>query len=393
VTIEVNAPRKETASNAAVARAGRTSWIRPIGIALMAIVVVGVIVGWFLSTRNRETTQDAYVDGNVVAVTSQVSGVVTAIDADDTDYVGAGRELVRLDDTDAQLALAQAEAELARTVRQVRQLNANAGAARANLLLRSIELARAQADYARRQRLLADGGVSGEEARHARDAVRSATAALAAARQQLNGSTALVDHASLATNPAVLAAASRVRDAWVALNRTAIPAPVAGMVTKRSVQLGQKINPGVVLMSVVPLDHLWVDANFRESQLRHIRIGQPVTLVSDVYGSDVVYHGTVIGQQAGTGSAFSLLPAQNATGNWIKVVQRVPVRIALDPREIARHPLQLGLSMDVTVSTRARRGHRLVTVGSPDHGYHTDVFAHPLASADELVARIIAANQ
>jgi membrane fusion protein (multidrug efflux system) len=364
-----------------------------LAIAAVAIAVIGAALWWMLVGQYRETTEDAYVSGNVVAVTAQVSGVVTAIGADNTDYVKAGGNLVKLDDTDARLALSRAEAQLARSVRMVRAQYANVGQTRANVALRKVELSRAKADLARRRELLASGAISGEEVKHAEDAVHAATAALDVATQQVAGSSALIGRTTVATNPDVLAAASQVRDAWIAVYRTDVPAPVTGMVTKRNVQLGQKINPGVSLMSVVPLDHLWVDANFKESQLRHIRIGQKVDLVADVYGDDVVYHGTVIGQDAGTGSAFSLLPAQNATGNWIKVVQRVPIRIALDPQQVARHPLQLGLSMKVTVATRQREGSRLVTAGAPEHGYRTDVFARQLASADAVVDKIIAANQ
>ena len=364
-----------------------------LAIAAVAIAVIGAALWWMLVGQYRETTEDAYVSGNVVAVTAQVSGVVTAIGADNTDYVKAGGNLVKLDDTDARLALSRAEAQLARSVRMVRAQYANVGQTRANVALRKVELSRAKADLARRRELLASGAISGEEVKHAEDAVHAATAALDVATQQVAGSSALIGRTTVATNPDVLAAASQVRDAWIAVYRTSVPAPVTGLVTKRNVQLGQKINPGVSLMSVVPLDHLWVDANFKESQLRHIRIGQKVDLVADVYGGDVVYHGTVVGQDAGTGSAFSLLPAQNATGNWIKVVQRVPIRIALDPQQVAQHPLQLGLSMKVTVATRQREGSRLVTAGAPEHGYRTDVFARQLASADAVVDKIIAANQ
>jgi membrane fusion protein, multidrug efflux system len=359
----------------------------------VAIAVIGAAIWWMVAGQYRETTEDAYVDGNVVAVTAQVTGVVTAIGADDTDYVKAGSNVVKLDDTDARLALARAEAQLARSVRMVRAQYANVGQTRANVELREVELSKAKADLARRHELLASGAISGEEVKHAEDAVRAATAALGVATQQVAGSSALIGRTTVAANPDVLAAASQVRDAWIAVYRTDVPAPVTGMVTKRNVQLGQKINPGVSLMSVVPLDHLWVNANFKESQLRHIRIGQKVDLVADVYGDDVVYHGTVVGQDAGTGSAFSLLPAQNATGNWIKVVQRVPIRIALDPQQVAKHPLQLGLSMKVTVATRQREGSRLVTAGAQEHGYRTEVFAHQLASADAMVDKIIAANQ
>ncbi|SEI89786.1 efflux RND transporter periplasmic adaptor subunit [Frateuria terrea] len=354
---------------------------------------VALAVYWLTVGQFRESTEDAYVDGNVVSVTAQVSGVVTAIRADDTDFVRAGHPLVLLDDTDARLALARAKAQLARTVRQVRAQYAAVGQTQANLAMREVDLARARADLAHRHELLASGAISGEEVRHAEQAVRAATAARDAAREQLAGSRALVDRASIATQPDVLAAASQLRDAYVAAYRTDVPAPVSGMVAGRHVQLGQKIAPGVPLMSVVPLDHLWVEANFKESQLRHLRIGQPVTLTADVYGGEVIYHGSVVGQDAGTGSAFSLLPAQNATGNWIKVVQRVPIRIALDPRQVAAHPLQLGLSMRVTVDTRERNGERLASTGTPAHGYHTDVFAHQLADADALVQQVIQANR
>ncbi|TPG46165.1 HlyD family efflux transporter periplasmic adaptor subunit [Rhodanobacter glycinis] len=377
-------------SPAAPARSRLAQWI---GLAAVLLAVIGVACWWLLAGQYRETTEDAFVDGNVVAVTAQVTGVVTAIGADDTDYVRAGSRLVKLDDTDARLALSRAEAQLARSVRQVRAQYANVGQTRASVQLREIELAKARADLARRRELVAGGAISGEEVKHAEDAVRAASAALGVASQQLAGSSALIGRTAIADNPDVLAAASQVRDAWIAVYRTSVPAPVAGMVTRRNVQLGQKINPGVSLMSVVPLDHLWVNANFKESQLRHIRIGQKVDLVADVYGDDVVYHGSVVGQEAGTGSAFSLLPAQNATGNWIKVVQRVPIRIALDPRQVAKHPLQLGLSMKVVVATRQRDGSRLVTAGSREHGYRTDVFANELASADAVVDKIIAANQ
>jgi membrane fusion protein (multidrug efflux system) len=364
-----------------------------LGLGVLALGGLAAGIWWVAVGQYRETTEDAYVDGNVVAVTAQVSGVVTAIAADDTDYVSAGTPLVVLDDVDAGLAVDRAKAQLARAVRQVRAQLANVGQAEASVQLREVDLAKAKADLARRRGLLASGAISGEEVRHAEDAVRAASAALQAARHQVAASQAPVDRTPLASNPDVLAAATQVRDAWIAAYRTRVPAPVSGLVTRRNVQIGQKINPGVALMSVVPLDQLWVDANFEEGQLRHIRIGQPVRLTADVYGGKVVYTGTVAGQDAGTGSAFSLLPAQNATGNWIKVVQRVPVRIALDPAQVARYPLQVGLSMRVSVSTGERKGSRLAAPGAPGHGYRTDVFAHELASADAVVERIIAANR
>jgi len=363
-----------------------------IGAVVLLLVALGIVVYWLVIGQYRESTEDAYVAGNVVSVTAQVGGVVTAIGADDTDFVRAGSSLVQLDDTDAQLALARAEAQLARTVRQVRAQYAMAGQARANLSMREVALTHARADLSHRRELVDAGAIAGEEVRHAVQAVHVASAALDAAREQLAGSRAPIEHTSIATQPDVLAAAAQLRDAYVAAYRTTVPAPVTGTVTRRHVQLGQKITPGVPLMAVVPLDELWVEANFKESQLRHIRIGQPVTLTADVYGRDVVYHGTVAGQDAGTGNAFSLLPAQNASGNWIKVVQRVPVRIELDPQQVADHSLQLGLSMRVSVDTRQREGQRLVVAGGAKHGYRTDVFANQLAAADALVAKVIQAN-
>lgn len=391
--VETKVHENESLRSADPDRTSRLHWPQILGASVLALGVLGATVYWIATGRYQESTEDAYVDGNVVSVTSQVNGVVTAIGADNTDFVNAGTMLVKLDDVDAALALSTAKAQLARTVRQVRVQYATVGQTRANVELRQAELAKARADLIRRQQLVASGAISGEEVKHAEDAIRAATAALGVASQQLAGSEALIDRTSIASHPDVMAAAAQVRDAYVAAFRTAVPAPVTGMVTKRNVQVGQRINPGTSLMSVVPLDHLWVNANFKESQLRHIRIGQPVTLVADVYGGDVVYHGSVVGQDAGTGSAFSLLPAQNATGNWIKIVQRVPIRIALDPRQVDQHPLQLGLSMKVTVDTEKRDGSRLVTPGSPGHGYQTDVFAQELTSADALVDKIITANQ
>ncbi|MGN6312619.1 MAG: HlyD family secretion protein [Rhodanobacteraceae bacterium] len=360
-------------------------------IGALVLALCGVAY-WLFSDRNSVATENAYVGGNVVMITAQIGGVVTAIGADDTDRVHAGQTVIRLDDTDAKVALEQAKAQLARAVRQVRASYADAGTAQANIKMHEVDLARAEEDLAHRRGLLAIGAVSGEEIRHAEQTVRAARAALEMAREKTKASLAAIDRTSLQRNPAVLAAAAQVRAAYVALQRTVIPAPVSGIVTRRHVQVGERIAPGLPLMAIVPPDQIWVDANFKESQLRDVRIGQPVTLTADLYGGSVVYHGVVEGQEPGTGNAFSLLPAQNATGNWIKVVQRVPVRIALRPREIEAHPLQLGLSMQVEVSTRDHDGRRLAASGARAHGYRTEVYAHQLAHADAMVADIIQAN-
>jgi membrane fusion protein (multidrug efflux system) len=278
-------------------------------------------------------------------------------------------------------------------VRDVRTLFATSSELEATVQLRRADLSAAQADLTRRQHLGSSGAVSGEELQHAADAVKVAHAALRAAEQQLAANRARVDGTTLQNHPQVRDAAAAVRTAYLTLSRTELPAPVAGFIARRNVQLGQRVSPGTPLMAVVPLDQVWVDANFKEPQLARMRVGQPVTLTADLYGSHFVYHGAVAGFGAGTGSAFSLLPAQNATGNWIKIVQRVPVRIALDPREIATHPLQIGLSMKAEVDVRNGNGARLPQLAHNDASWSTDVFGSSEALADARVQAIITANQ
>ncbi|HZW75382.1 MAG TPA: efflux RND transporter periplasmic adaptor subunit, partial [Caldimonas sp.] len=346
---------------------------------IAAFAAAGIAYGgwWFASGRYHESTDDAYVGGNLVQVTPQVAGTVLAIHADDTDFVTSGQTLVELDKADSRVALDQAEAQLAKTVRSVRNLLATDSQLQANVEQRRAELARAREDFARRSKLDADvpGAVAAEELQHAKDAVAAATAALDAASRQLAAQRTLTDHTTIDTHPDVRDAAAKVREAYLAYARTALPAPVSGFVARRAVQVGQRVAPGTSLMTVVPLDQVWVDANFKEGQLPNLRAGQPATLVADAYGGSVVYHGTVAGFGAGTGSAFALLPAQNATGNWIKVVQRVPVRIALDPAQLREHPLQIGLSMEVAVDTHDRSGERLPKVARSDAAYETHAFS------------------
>ena len=371
----------------------RWRWLGAVaGVSLTAAAFYGAY--WAQVLRYHQTTNDAYVGGNVVQITPQISGTVVGIGADDTQFVKAGQPLVRLDQADARVALDQAEAELARTVRDVRNLFATSSQLAAAVQLRETDLAAAQSDLARRQRLGASGAVSAEELQHSSDAVKAAQAALLAAQQQLAANRARVDGTTLEDHPQVRDAAAAVRNAYLTLARTELPAPVSGFVARRNVQLGQRVSPGAPLMAVVPLDQVWVDANFKEPQLARMRLGQPVQLTADLYGGHVVYHGTVAGFGAGTGAAFSLLPAQNATGNWIKIVQRVPVRIALDPREIAAHPLQIGLSMkaDVDVKTGVD-GARLPQLASSAPTWSTDVFGSSDALAAARVRAIIAANR
>lgn len=356
-----------------------------------AAIIAGGLY-WLFASQYDEVTEDAYVDGNVVQVTPQIAGTVTLIGADNTDFVKAGQPLIKFNEVDAQLALARTEAQLAKAVRQARVQFATATQMKANITLRSADLSKAEADVERRAQLARTGAISGEEIRHAEDAVKSARAALTVAEQQYVSSQALVDQTTIATNPDVLNAASQVRDAFIAKNRTTLPAPVSGIVSKRSVQLGQRVSAGTPLMSIVPLDQIWVNANFKESQLRNLHVGQTVKLKADVYGDSVVYTGHIIGQDAGTGSAFSLMPAQNATGNWIKVVQRVPVRIALDPKDLAKHPLKLGLSMRAEVDTQDYHGAVVTDKPAGPQSYQTSVFANEVRQADRLVQGIIQAN-
>jgi membrane fusion protein (multidrug efflux system) len=369
---------------------------RKLWLALTAAVfaVAGIAYGlyWALELRYIQSTDDAYVGGNVVQITPQVAGTVVAIGADDTNFVKAGQTLVQLDRADAAVALQQADAQLARTVREVRGLFAASAQLQATLEMRQSDLAKANQDLARRERLTVSGAISSEEAQHARDAVKSAQAALAAAQQGFAGNRARVDRTTLEDHPDVRSAAARVHDAYLAYARAVLPAPVAGFVARRAVQLGQRVSPGTPLMAVVPLDEVWVDANFKEAQLQAMRVGQPVTMTADLYGGKVVYHGRIAGFGAGTGAAFSLLPAQNATGNWIKIVQRVPVRVAFDAGELAAHPLQIGLSMQVDVDTRSRAGQRLPDAGAAASIYKTEVFDKLDELANARVKQIVAAN-
>jgi len=376
-----------------ILRSRRWRWL---GMVLAVVLVAGGAWGiyWAALLRYTQTTDDAYVGGNVVQITPQISGTVIAIGADDTQFVKAGQPLVRLDQADAQVALDQAEAQLARTVRDVRNLYATTAQLEAAVQLRASDLRAAQSDLARRERLASSGAVSGEELQHAVDAVKAAQASLLAAQQQLVANRARVDGTTLEDHPQVRDAAAAVRNAYLTLARTALPAPVTGFVARRSVQLGQRVSPGTPLMAVVPLDQVWVDANFKEPQLAGMRLGQPVRLTADLYGTHVVYHGRVAGFGAGTGAAFALLPAQNATGNWIKIVQRIPVRVALDPREIASHPLQIGLSMKVEVNVReGLSGARLPQLASNAASWSTPVFDANDARATARVQAIITANE
>ena len=402
----MNAPTTAPMSTTAAAPANgkRKKILGTLGL----IVALGLAYGgyeWYIG-RNAETTDNAYVQGNVVQITPQTGGTVTAILADDTDFVKAGQTLVQLDTADARVALDQAEAALAQAVRQVRTLYANNSTLQAQVTLREADIARAQNevnrasdDLQRRQSLVGNGAVSKEELNHAKsqltaaeNALAAAKAGVAAAREQLASNQTQTEGTRVESHPSVMAAAAKVREAYLLLHRAGLPAPVDGTIAKRSVQLGQRVAAGTPLMSIIPLNQLWVDANFKEVQLRQIRIGQPVKLTADVYGKRMEYRGTVAGLSAGTGAAFSLLPAQNATGNWIKVVQRVPVRVTLDAKQLAENPLRVGLSMEATVDTSDQSGKTLADTARPASAVQTEVYASMDKGADDEVRRVIAAN-
>ncbi|MGF6723039.1 membrane fusion protein (multidrug efflux system) [Paraburkholderia sp. GAS41] len=381
---------QQPAASAQPANNGKRKRMMTLLVIVILIAAIAYGLYYFLVARFHESTDDAYVNGNVVQITPQVTGTVIAVNADDTQTVKAGDPVVVLDPADARVALQQSEANLGQVVRQVRGLFADDNQYQAQVEVREADLSRAQDDLRRRMMIAQTGAVSQEEISHARDAVKSAQAALDAAKQQLASNRALTANTTIADHPNVEAAAAKVRDAYLANARNTLPAPVTGYVAKRSVQVGQRVSPGNPLMAIVPLNGVWVDANFKEVQLKHMRIGQPVELTADVYGSSVVFHGKVVGFSAGTGSAFSLLPAQNATGNWIKVVQRLPARIQLDPQELAKHPLRIGLSMNVDVSIKDENGGQLGDAQNTI--YQTNVFDKYGDEADAEIARIIAEN-
>jgi len=378
-----------TAAPAAPSRRGKL--LR--GLFVIVVLLLAALALWyFMFGRWFEETDDAYVQGNQVQITPLVTGTVVAIAADDGMRVERGQLLVQLDPADTEVALQQAEANLAGTVRQVRGLYRSVEGAQADLNARQVSLKRVREDFARRKDLAATGAISNEELAHARDELAAAEAAVAGSRETVERSRALVDDTVIATQPDVQAAAAQLRQAYLNHARAGIVSPVTGYIARRSVQVGQRVQPGNALMAVVPTEQMWVEANFKETQLRHMRLGQDVELRSDLYGGDVHYKGRVTSLGLGTGSAFSLLPAQNASGNWIKIVQRVPVRIAIDEKQLADHPLRIGLSMKAEVSLRDQKGEVLPSQPTPGAVFDTDVYARQLHDADDMIHTIIQGN-
>ncbi len=361
---------------------------------LSLLLLAGYTAAYLIFLMHYEHTDNAYVQSDIIQITPQVSGTVLSIDVRDTDFVKEGQALLRFDKTDAQMALEQAEANLAQAVRTVRSLytnnrtfSARIKLAEANLAEAGVNVQKAQGDVTRRMGL--GEALSQEELAHAqaqlaaaRSTQKSAAAAVNAAQEQLKSNQSMTEGVEVLSHPDVLAAKARLKEAYITLNRMTIPAPTDGYIARRSVQIGQKVNAGAPLMSVIPLREVWVDANFKEVQLQKMRIGQKVELTADIYGKKIKYQGTVDGISAGTGSVFSLLPAQNATGNWIKVVQRLPVRIKLDAQALKAHPLQVGLSMQVTVDTKDQSGKMLADAISKTSATRTRAFKVDQLEAD-----------
>ncbi len=386
------APGPASGPASAPAPAGRT---RRLGLVSLgaAVLLSGLAytAHWFLQGRYFESTDDAYVNGDVVQVTSEVAGTVVSLSADDTQLVNAGQTLLTLDPADAEIAEANAEADLARAVRQVRGLFAQGQELRAQIEQREQAARTADEDLTRRGGLIADGAISAEELSHARDAVTTTRANVSAARQQLSQTVAQIDGTTIADHPQVLAAAAAVRNAALALHRTELVSPVSGVIAKRSVQVGQRVAAGMPLLAVVPLDNVWVDGNFKEGQLARMRAGQPVTVRTDLYGRQITYHGHLVGIAAGSGNAFALLPSQNASGNWIKIVQRVPVRILLDAKELTANPLRVGLSATVRVDLHDDSG-PLMSTAVRNVPLPTQASAGDNPAVTERIAAIIAEN-
>jgi membrane fusion protein (multidrug efflux system) len=357
------------------------------------VVLAGLAYGayWYLDARFYESTDDAYVSGDIVAVTSRENATVVALYADNTQTVKRGQLLIEMDPAVVNVNLAAAEANLARAVRTVRGEFSRAASSGAQVQQAQVQLALAQTDYQRRQAASADGAVSAEELAHARDSVRAAQAAVDAALGGHQQNLSQIQGTDVANNPDVLSAEAALRNAVIAQGHMRVVAPVDGVVAQRTVQVGQQVAAGTPLLAVVPLNNVWVDANFKEVQLQNMRVGQPVSVTADIYGGKVVYHGHVEGLGAGSGSAFALLPPQNASGNWIKIVQRVPVRIALDPNDIQAHPLRVGLSVTAVVEVKDTSGPLMSSqVAAADT--RADLGDDANAKADQIIARILAEN-
>lgn len=373
-------------------RKRKTGLTIAIGIFLLAALAWGAY--WFFFARHHESTENAYVSGNMVMVNAQTVGTVEAILAEENQEVKAGQSLVKLSPTDAQVALAQAQAQLAQATRQIQNSFNSAGVANAQLVQAKTAVQTAQDAVDRRSKLVKTGAVSREEYDQARDALTRAQAGYKVAQEQYKTANAQVAGTTTLNHPAIEAAKAAFRNAYINNKRLSVLAPIDGVIAKRNVQVGQQISPGMPLMTIVAASQVWVDANYKETQLAKLRVGQPVELNADVYGSSVKFKGTVQGIGIGTGSAFSVLPAQNATGNWIKIVQRVPVRVTIDPEQLKQHPLRVGMSMHVVIDTEDQKGAVLgaVTGTEVPANLQTNVYAQDEEEANRVADQIIQEN-
>ena len=361
-------------------------------ILLLLLIAIGSAAYWFFFIKGFEETEDAYVSGNQVMVSSQVAGNISKINVDNMDPVQAGDVLLELDDTNAKLSFEQAKSNLANAVRQISQLNYTVKQLKSAVRANEITLAQAQGYLNRRVQLVKDGAIDKESFQHAKEAVELAKANLTTSQNQLEANQALLLDGPLSEQPQIQSAVSNLKQAWLNLERTKIRSPIKGYVARRNAQVGQAVSVGGALMAVVTTDQMWLDANFKETQLTHMRIGQPVKIHFDLYGKDKTFDGKVVGIEMGTGSAFSLLPTQNATGNWIKVVQRVPVRIQLDPQQLAENPLRIGLSATVKVNVSDSQGETLRDQAPSTTLYSTNVLQDDESAVNNLIESIIRDN-
>ena len=361
-------------------------------ILLLLLIAIGSAAYWFFFIKGFEETEDAYVSGNQVMVSSQVAGNISKINVDNMDPVQAGDVLLELDDTNAKLSFEQAKSNLANAVRQISQLNYTVKQLKSAVRANEITLAQAQGNLNRRVQLVKDGAIDKESFQHAKEAVELAKANLTTSQNQLEANQALLLDGPLSEQPQIQSAISNLKQAWLNLERTKIRSPIKGYVARRNAQVGQAVSVGGALMAVVTTDQMWLDANFKETQLTHMRIGQPVEIHFDLYGKDKTFNGKVVGIEMGTGSAFSLLPTQNATGNWIKVVQRVPVRIQLDPQQLIENPLRIGLSATVKVNVSDSQGETLRHQAPSTTLYSTNVLQYDESAVNNLIESIIRDN-
>ena len=361
-------------------------------ILLLLLISIGSAAYWYFFIKGFEETEDAYVSGNQVMVSAQVAGNISKINVDNMDPVQAGDVLLELDDTNAKLSFEQAKSNLANAVRQVSQLNYTVKQLKSAVRANEITLAQAQGNLNRRVQLVKDGAIDKESFQHAKEAVELAKANLTTSQNQLGANQALLLDGPLSEQPQIQSAVSNLKQAWLNLERTKIRSPIKGYVARRNAQVGQAVSVGGALMAVVTTDQMWLDANFKETQLTHMRIGQPVEIHFDLYGKDKTFNGKVVGIEMGTGSAFSLLPTQNATGNWIKVVQRVPVRIQLDPQQLAENPLRIGLSATVKVNVSDSKGETLRDQAPATTLYSTNVLQYDESAVNNLIESIIRDN-